>query len=448
MNKERVKSIILALLIIFNLMLAEKILVDKKLWPSGYNFFNIRASHKSDYSIIGHLTLPEKIFVNTGYQSSRFEYLRNSEDFTKIYAAANIILQKAFSEPLKNAASVSSDSWYSALTAKSVYLSYPCRFSAQNFASLIGLTSTELSFSGFSDIVISENGNVYIKDDITNSFYRIDISSSEIGAIIGVVSDEYQNEESVINYSFDLNFDKDFGDQKTFLSPMIPIYSAPVAAEVMISQNPIMRDEEINQKTIGGILTAFSINPNTVRRYTEADGSLVFVENNGILKISPQGVLSFTASDTGIKLSGVVSQSTHSNISAIAEFIDKVNAATGIESDMCVISPLISDMEQSFTFDYIANGLPVKFDGQNAVTAKTENGYLAEYTQILRKYIHAGTTEQTPLYIEALDDVIADYQDSMSEISITKMQPAYLDDLSMDEKYPDWFIDIDNVIAQ
>ncbi len=448
MNKERIKSIILILLIIVNLMLAENILVDKKLWPSGYNFFNMgNVSRKSSFSLTKQLTVPEKIIINTGYQSSRFEYLRTSSEFSEIHSAVEAVLKKAFMQPQKNVQSVLSDNWYSALTSKSIYLSYPCSFSAQNFAALSGITS-ELGFSGFSDIVISENGQVYINDSAANSFYKIDVSSGEISPIIQKAADEHFDDQSVINYSFEMNFDKDFGDQRTFLSPMIPIYSDPIPAEVFVSSNPVVRESGTNQKVISGILTAFSINPNTMRRYTEADGSLVFVENNGILKISPDGILTFTASDNGIRLSESSSDNTYSNVSKIAEFIDTVNAAAGAGIDMLLTSSLTSDAVQTFTFDYTAGGMPIKFDNASAVSATLENGYLTKYSQILRKYTSAGYTAYSPIYIEALDEVIAMYQDSMSQINIIKMHPAYIDDLSIGEKTPDWFIGIDNILAE
>ena len=54
----------------------------------------------------------------------------------------------------------------------------------------------------------------------------------------------------------------------------------------------------------------------------------------------------------------------------------------------------------------------------------------------------------TPLYIEALDNIIAKYQSSMNQINIRKMFPAYIDDLSGGEKTPDWYIEIDNIVAQ
>ncbi len=446
MNKERVKSVILALLIIFNLLLAENILADKKLWPSGYNFFSIRSSSGKDYSIIGHLTLPEKIFVSTGYQSDRFEYMRNSAEFNDIYSEVCEVLKKTFSLPEKSAAPISSDSWYTALSAKSIYLSYPCRFSARSFSELLGISQTEMNFSGFSDIIIGENGSTYIKDDSANAFFRIE-TAADLSKLIGTASENNTDDETVINFSFDLNFDKDFGDQKTFLSPMIPIYSAPVLAETLMPQNPIFRDGEINQRVLSNILSVFSINPNTVRRYTEADGTVVFVENNCILKISAQGVLSYTANNSGIALSSSTSD-TASIVTAISEFISKVNSAAEISADMCITSPLTSDSVQRFTLDYIENGLPVKYNGKNAASLEIKDGCLAEYTQILRVYEHTTNRQMTSLYIEALDSVIADYQSSMNEIHITKMFPAYLDDLSYEEKLPDWYIDIDNVLVQ
>ncbi len=449
MTKERIKSVILVLLIIVNLMLAERILVNEKLWPVGYNFFNMRTTaKKNDYSIIGHLWLPEKIIVNTGYQSSRFEYLRNSQDFSKISLAAGDVLKKAFSAPLKSAVSVTSDVWYSALTAKSIYLSYSCNYSAQNFANLHGLLKTEFNFESFSDVVINENGNVFISDKNGSAFYRIDISSSEISPIIEKVAEEHSSDESAINYSFDLNFDKGIGGQTTFLSPMIPIYSAPVVADVLLSSNPVIRDDEFINKVIGEILTAFSIKPNTVRRYTEADGSLVFVENNGILRISPDGILHFKATSSGIKLSPNTTYDTYSSVSNIANFIDTVNAAAGINADMCITSSLTSSTTESFTFEYFADSLPVRFTNGHAVTARVENGYISEYTQILRKYEPCGQFAESPLYIEALDSVIAEYQGSMKEINITKMIPAYVDDLTISEKYPHWHIKIDNIVAE
>lgn len=444
MNKARLKSIILITLIIFNLVLAERILVDKRLWPSGYNLFNIgkNLGDTSD-SVAGHLILPERIIINTGYQSSRFECTRAMDEFDSTFEKAKSVIASAFSKPLRELSVISSDDWYRALTGKSIYLAYPCKFSAQNFSALLGL-STELGFKGFSDIVISDNGTVFVSDTADNIFYKIDTASTEISPITNASLYE-ESDSSVINYSFDLNFDKAFGDQKTFLSPMIPIYSAPVDAEVILPSNPIFRDGEINQKSISGILAAFSINPATVWRYTEADGSLVFVENTGVLKISPDGLLTFSATSGGISLSNI---GANSIATEVADLVGKVNSGAGCNANMYITSPLTEDTVSEFTFDYIVGGIPVRFNGLNAAHITVRNGYITEYAQILRTYTPCGYGEVSPLYIEALDNIIAKYKDSMSRINIIKMFPAYIDNLEPGKKSLDWFFEIDNVVAE
>ncbi|MBQ7986247.1 MAG: hypothetical protein IJ304_03155 [Clostridia bacterium] len=401
---------------------------------------------KADRSVADNLTAPERIIINTGYQSSRFEYLRTSSDFKEIYSVASDILKTAFSKPARDILQVSSENWYSALTGKSIYLSYPTAYSAKNFSGLMGINRSEATFKSFSDIVIEENGNVYINDDGT--FYRIETLAQEISAIIESVLETDIENQSVINYSFDLNFDKEFGSQKTILAPMIPIYSDAVLADVVNSENPVMRDDEINQRTVNQILSAFSINPNSMWRYTEADGTLVFVENTGILKISPNGILTYTASDNGIQLSSGSSPDTSDNVSQIAGFIDTVNASINQNAEMSITSPLTDDNTRNFTFDYNMGGIPVKFSNNNAVKVTVSNGYIIEYSQILRRYIPRDYSGSTPLYIEALDNIIAKYQSSMNQINIKKMFPAYIDDLAGGEKSPDWYIEIDNVVAQ
>lgn len=443
MKKERIKSIALVLLIFANIVLAGKILVNKKLWLFSYNFFvNMKNSKKSAYSLENTLALPDKIVVNTGYQTSRFNYLRNSDGFENINESIESVLKKAFSS--KSCVQVSENEWYSVLTAKSIYISYPCKYSAQIFAGFLGTDSTEMGFTAFSDIAVGENGNVYVCDD--SGYYRIPVISEEISPIIRNAAAENADEESVINYSFDLNFDKEFGDQKTFLSPMTLIYSEPIEAAELAVSNPVFKpDGAVNNRMIEGILSAFSINPNTVFRYTETDGTLVFVENNGILRLSTDGTLDFEASGAGIK-AGTLTDG-KANVLQAAAFIDNVNRNAGMEIDMCITSDILSDNADDFTFDYMSDGFRIKYYGKNAVRVKINNGCITEYTQIIRKYQPSAHTVFSPMYIETLDDVILKYRNSMNEIHITNMYPAYQDDENSEKIGLNWHIDIEDDIA-
>ena len=107
MNKERIKSLALALLVMMNFVLGGKILTDEKLWPYGYNFFlSLKNSeflkaitNSTDRKITkAHLTKPEQIIVNTGDQTSRIAIKPNDEIFSEISIAADELI----SEALKN----------------------------------------------------------------------------------------------------------------------------------------------------------------------------------------------------------------------------------------------------------------------------------------------------------------------------------------------------------
>ncbi len=440
MKKERIKSIVLIMLIITNLVLAEKIFVNEKLWLSGYNFFVSarNGNKKNSVTVSESLTMPEKIIVNTGYQSSRFIYRRNSENFSSINSAASETIKAALSDS-RSAFLISDEDWYAALTAKSVYLSYPAVFSLDSFASFYGIATPELPISEFSDIVISENGNVYLGGD---GYCKIPVTSQSIGSIISAAAEEHSGDESVFNYSFDLFFDRNSGSESTVLSPMILIYSEPVTAPTVISHTIVLEDGFVNDKPILSILPIFGVNKNSVRSYTEADGTLVYVENNGILKITPDGLLTFTATGNGIYLSR------GSAPSKALGFIESVNGNIETYADVCLKSLSFSENTEHFEFDYMLEGYPVKFDGIPAISATVQNGYLTEYSQVIRQFEISQKSVPSPDFIEALDNVIESYRGSLSEMRITGMYPAYFDDFSGEEILIDWNIDVDNILAE
>lgn len=444
MKKEHFKNVTLILLIIVNFMLSQRIFADKKLWLFGYNFFSNIGNTLKDEDLFTtlNLNLPEKIFVNTGYQSSRFCYLRSQDNFDKVYSKIESAITQAFSATEKNISQVSEDMWYSVLTGKSIYLVFGGEYSSQLYASLIGVNGTGLDIPAFSHIAISEEGNFYIKDNKNSIYLRVNSVSEEIRTIIEQITTDNADVESVINYSYELNFDKAFSDQKTFISPLVAVYSSPINSSTLISENPLIKGEDINYNAIERILSAFSINPNTVRRYTEADATLVFVENNGILRISTDGILSFTANDTGLKL-----PDGKTNIASLSRFIDTINSAYSGKNEMTVSSGANTE-STDYKFDYIVQGLPVKFKDKNAVSAKISNGYLKEYIHILRRYTPTNNVITTPTFIESLDQTILSYQDSMKEIHIMKMYPAYNDNMTTGEIVQDWYIEINDVIAQ
>ncbi|MDY3928257.1 MAG: hypothetical protein SOZ34_02725 [Clostridia bacterium] len=444
-------------------------MIEKKLWPTGYNFFsNIENLHISKLyeNIVSYFTddgkyetqvlTPEKILINTGDQTTRISISSNDGAFEEISAQANEILKEAFSVSGEKIDRVKKEELYSVLSARSVYLSYGRNYSLQLFNELLGNSDSlaKLTECEFSDVVISYSSSitkssVYIADFDNDDYYRFNITKStdKLSSLCDDrVQKSSQNGENVINYSFDLKFDQPFGVQKTTLNPLIQIYSTTPQMPVVEAVNPITEGEEdINETIIDNILRVFNINASTMRRYTEEGGTMVFVENNGVLKIDRSGFLEYTAIDSGIELSSDGRE--YSNIINTAAIAAKINKAIGNNDAMCLSQ---SENDGTLTFDYMASGTKVVVASGKisaGAEAQIENGELKSYRQLIRRYSVKSDMSAPSEFLTALDNAIAKYSEFMNEINIEKMFIAYTDNGSDADLYADWVVKVDNVVA-
>ncbi len=468
MNKERLKSITLICLIILNFVLGSFIVTDKKLWPSGYNFFislensmpvqfinGLKKRFAGAPAAITHLAVPETIIINTGYQTSRFAVGADEPLFTEITEACNKILSGAFSDS-GSIIRVNRNEWYSALMSKSIYLQYPADCESALFAQFLGVKKTEITNSvhSFSKLVVStdDQAAVYAEDSQSGVCYRIPTRYAP-DSLLKLIAD-YQagskassTSSSILNYSFDLKFDQPASGQKAVIEPMIPIYSNPRTAVILSAENPLKTQSgDLDETVMEHILNVFDMNPGTVRHYIETGGTIVFVENNAVLKLHTNGLLDYRAKGGGIRLSkDATAYSIHSEI---ADMADAVTNAVSSERNLYVSSPLY-ESSTTITFDYLAGGLPVILNTggiKHAVEAEIENGYLLSYRQLLRRYVPTGQTVQTPAYITALDSAIDMYSASMNEIIIEKMYLGYMDDGTNTTKYADWTVAVKSLV--
>lgn len=469
--KERIKSFVLVVLVIVNFILGSKVLSTEKLWSGdGYNFFvtglknpitdffrNIKSHFNGSRPIETHLEAPELIIVNTGYQTSRRILVNNDSEFSVILEIASDFLRSAFSDKQQFAV-IPKDEFYSALTAKSIYLRYSTEYDAALYSHILGATRTDFSglFSQLRNIVISSEGYVYVEDSDTGAVYCC-YTHNDTLALNEIIdsrsSDEY-SDTPVINYAFDLGFDKSFATQKTVLSPMIPIFSDSFEVEAVSVSRPLSSaDSSYNDAAVTAILPLFNMNPNSFRRYTEVDGTVVFVENNATLKISPDGCLSYTANDNGISLSPASLTPTYDTVTAVADFVDSINRAANSSAIMQLSSKLtsseLSASEYKITLDYTANGRRVKLDSGNsepAVTATISDNRLIAYRHHIRSFAPTGDYSQVENYIFALDDAIANFQNQITDIEISELNIIYEDNFTDTILAPCWNVEVKEII--
>lgn len=469
--KERFKSLVLVVLVILNFILGSQVLSTEKLWSGdGYNFFvskisnpiteffkNIKLNIQGKLPSETRLDSPELIILNTGDQTSRLAITSVDSAFLPILEISDSFLRSAFSNSQEYTTVTTAD-FYSALTSKSVYLSYPTDYDAGLFSHLLGGTRADFSgiFSQLKNIVITADGYVYIEDSASEVIYCCysDLDTSALNEIIDSKTTTDNTEKPVINYAFDLGFDKSFATQKTVLSPMIPIYSDSFEVEtVSVTRMLSSVDGTYNESVVSRILPLFNMNPNSFRRYTEVDGTIVFVENTATLKISPDGSFEYVAKDNGLLLSNTSEFSSFEAVAAVADFVDTINHTISPETTMQLSSKLtsaeLSGTSFNVTLDYLANGRRVIINSKTpepAVSATVTNNRLTHYKQHMRSFSSTDDYVYVDNYIYALDEAITKFQNQITNIEINELDIVYEDTFADKVLTPRWNVTLKEIV--
>lgn len=459
--KERIKSILLAVLVVSNFILGSKALSTKKLWSDfGYNFFSdgffssVRQIFSHKQTVKANMESPQMLIVNTGYQTSRLVLTGADSEFAPLVSLLKEYLTDAFGH-MQKFTQVNADEFYAALSGKSVLMCYPVKYDSAFFAYLLGVGDAELSqsFGEIENIIVTADATVLTEDPKNGRYYRMRTSrpQQQINLAIDAHRDDTDN-ESVINYAADLGFDNSFGSQRTVLSPNIPIYSDRLSLRTVYSKNSLLRsDGSINESRLYEILSLFEMNPNILRRYTDAEGTVVFVENNSVLKISADGVLEYICHDGGVQVSDGSFSSTFAEISAAADFVGRINACADCEntiqpSDDMTVS-LLGGNSVEIGFDYTVNGRKVlQENGGSAVRLRVEAGCITYYRQLMRSYTVSDEYAEVNDYIYALDEALAQYESQLEGIEVTDMELVYRDNGTEGEKLPDWNVEVADIL--
>ena len=138
MKFERLKSILLVLLVISSIVLTVNKWFNEKLWPEGYNFF----SHVKNYFTTGtsdnivksfdpieQVLKPEKIILNNS--GNHVLYTKSSVEYESLFTEIKSALDLLHSS--KDQISTDINDWNDALKRKSCYFSYPVEYESGYF---------------------------------------------------------------------------------------------------------------------------------------------------------------------------------------------------------------------------------------------------------------------------------------------------------------------------
>lgn len=448
MKIERLKSILLIILVISSIILTANKWFSEELWPSGYNFFSNVKSRISGEGKDGEkgfnpneeILKPAEIIVNN--LSNHVLYTKSSLEYDEICDEIKKMLYIAFTS--KKSIDTDDEEWNNQLKSKSCYFSYPVIYDASYFASQLSL-GYEGSIKYIKEFIVSGDLRIpsvmhmYIKDAKTEEISKvtIDFESENIASLIN----NAKNYNGDINYySFELNFDNTNESSikdHVIIDRGVLINISPKMLKKLSEQN-MFENIIYNEELYKDILSLFEYNTSSIRKYVESDNSMVFVENYGTLKLHSTGLLEYKSTDKtkGIELDN---SSVNSCINSCITFVNDVTGLMNTGKSMYFeISSDIHDIQsRSFTlsFDYYINDSKIiipedRYQTKNAITVEVENGTVVSYTQVFNKFSPLSDEIGCGSAIDAIDRLETGSADISGSITDIFAAYSYNKDLS------------------
>ena len=177
---------------------------------------------------------------------------------------------------------------------------------------------------------------------------------------------------------------------EVLLSPEVPQVSELRA----VNAAQTFGDEELDR-----LLRTFRLNPNTVSRHVEQDGSRVFVEDNSTVKITADGVVTYSDLRADLEYNtGITVQSAHEmptvweKTETARELVSSIDVLVASSGRLYLESVReVGDAVEVF-FGREVGGVPVDFGGDRAIARVVIRGNrVSEAEFVLRRYSASGT---------------------------------------------------------
>lgn len=177
------------------------------------------------------------------------------------------------------------------------------------------------------------------------------------------------------------------GEDGTHLEPHTLLYTGTPQSSAITASNPVGSAVTAEQ-----VLEALAISPYSNESYTETDGTVVFVDSAGYLKLAPNGTVTFRAyagqgirTETGLDDPGAVIEAARSLLAELGGESDGIEQlyCTGISGD---------GGTYTVTFSYFVHGIEVRQGSQPAARVVVTDRGVTELQATLRRYHDAGVS--------------------------------------------------------
>lgn len=473
MNKERIKSFILILLILNSIQLTVQLWFDSNLWPAGYGFMDsfknsafvrtiVSFFDNDSHNITGELLYtkamkPRRIIVNGG--GAREVYLKESDYYNDAMGYIDVIMAD-LKESGGSVREISYDEWKNLFKTKSLYVDYGYEMDADNLNKLYGMTGTMEKFrqaSGFSGFILVPDVvtgvcSVCMLDETSNTVVEHKFSSDVRGLLKFIENCTYQKQQND-TFAFEINLDtstaaEDEVQRNVSFSPLALLtIPTEIEREVVLTSDKVFENGEELEDFSERALSIFGHNASQLRKTVQSDGTITFVENNATIKFHNDGTIEYNAvsRENGLKMS-------EGNFSCYQAVCDVLNVAGLVwneadidarKLDFQVVSNLVDNKSNKYTvkIDNMYNGIVINFQNicNNAIVAEVEEGYITKFVIHLSRINELDNKkENVPVHL-AIDTLYADYGNTV--MIINDVYKCY--DFNKDNKaYVKWAFEV------
>lgn len=143
------------------------------------------------------------------------------------------------------------------------------------------------------------------------------------------------------------------------------------------------------------LLQAAEMNRYLASTYTEADGTLVYIDNERSLRINPDGTVSFRT--TGTESEARIADGLAAAVSYAYSVALQSIGSCAQQADI-LLTDISGDAQRGYTicFDYCIDGIPLRLASGNAARIVLRGGQLEEFRLSLRSYVR---TEEPQLIL-------------------------------------------------
>lgn len=416
MSRGRVKTILLVLLVACCFLFAAQNWFGEGLWPQGQTpfsdtgffsffgeFFN-RDGDQPTLSAYSALSDPEWIVVNR-QGSQKEQYFSADAPYAELNALGDELLSALFAEmndmvaaPIEGGA----ESYRGMLRTQSLCFRYRTPMPVDLLGRVLSLPNASLEGVQVVQELLflpAENSattcTLAVVDAKTEAAmtFRFPFDPERLRAAIS----RNTQEDSYLTYAFEINLGQE--DTAVPLAPMTAISLDTV-------ELPVLSASSVTAPLTETVLPLFGYNPNTPKRYTEADDSQVFLDRKSSLRIASDGGVEYHSDNetNGLRLGD--STESYALLKELLNLAERIDRAAFTENGaQLYITSDLTDLSV-VTMDYVYGGRLVLPEEGHAVVAKLSAGQLIEYRQTLRNYQKTAETSAASDVLSAIDTLL------------------------------------------